>query len=73
MTCLLGTGLYGETVSLYFDLLGCDNGFDTEVRIDNVQVSCVVPEPFSMAFLGSAFVGVVTYRLQRRRRGVQRG
>ena len=28
----------------------------------------VIPEPFSMAFMGSAFVGVVGWRLRRRRR-----
>jgi len=30
--------------------------------------SNVVPEPFSMAFLGSAFVGVVAFRLRRRKK-----
>ena len=32
----------------------------------------VVPEPFSMAFMGSAFVGMVGWRLRRRRRGAGR-
>lgn len=36
---------------------------------DNVNVSTgVVPEPFSMAFMGSAFVGVVGYGLRRWRK-----
>lgn len=33
----------------------------------------VIPEPFSMAFMGSAFVGVVAYRLRRRRRMARKG
>lgn len=32
-----------------------------------------VPEPFSMAFMASAFVGVIAYRLRRRSRGTGQG
>jgi len=35
-------------------------------EVDHIQVA--VPEPFSMAFLGSAFAGVVGYRLRKRRK-----
>jgi hypothetical protein len=41
--------------------------------VDNISLTAspanVVPEPVSMAFLGSAFVGVVGWRLRSRRRG----
>ena len=46
------------------------NSTGADAYIDNVCViGTVVPEPFSMAFMASAFVGVVAYRLRKRRRG----
>ena len=44
------------------------------VHLDRLRVSAanVVPEPFSLAFLGSAFVGVVGWRLSSRRRQLRR-
>lgn len=44
-----------------------------EVGSDSdIYVARVVPEPFSMAFMGSAFVGMVGWRVRRRRRGAGR-
>ena len=50
------------------------NSQGADCYIDEIVVNCegVIPEPFSMAFMGSAFVGVVGWRLRRRRRGAGR-
>ena len=45
-----------------------DWGWATGLRVEMAGAADVVPEPFSMAFLGSAFVGVVACRLRRRRK-----
>jgi len=41
--------------------------FVTTFEVDHVQVA-PIREPVSMGFLGSAFVGVVGYRLRKRRK-----
>ena len=55
-----------ETITLTFTASGDDANCP---HIDQVSFKAgIVPEPFSMAFLGSAFVGVVACRLRKRRK-----
>ena len=44
------------------------SGNPTGLRVEMTGTADVIPEPFSMAFLGSAFVGVVACRLRKRRK-----
>ena len=62
------------TVGLTFSEVGAQGDQGGSI-LDNVQLSYVgpvpggvIPEPFSMAFMGSAFVGVVACRLRKRRK-----
>ena len=51
--------LAGQSVTLFFDVLAEDNGFQLEAIVDNVQTSPPVPEPSALALLvmgvGGAF------------------
>jgi hypothetical protein len=58
----------GTPVLLVFDLFLGDDGKQTTVEIDNVEVQCL-PEPLTMVLVGVGLAGAVRYRARERRRG----
>jgi len=64
-------GSYAANTSISEVWLHTSGSQGADCYIDELSFH-VVPEPISMAFMGSAFVGVVGWRLRRRRRGAGR-
>jgi probable HAF family extracellular repeat protein len=64
LTAAKGISADGQVIVGY----GTNPQGNTEAWRADLHTDTVVPEPFSLAFLGSAFVGVVAFRLRRRKK-----